>query len=192
MTPAQGVVVLVLASGRGERFAASGARVHKLQALLGGKPVLQRTLDAVRASGLAWHLEDQGHPGMGDSIAAAVRATPGAAGWLLLPGDLPLVQPSTLVQVAQALSAGRVVVPRHQGERGHPVGFPADCREALLALRGDKGAFAVVQARLAQGAVTLLDTQDAGTVTDIDTMDDLAHAERLLAQASRQTHEPRY
>lgn len=192
MTPAPGVVVLVLASGRGERFAASGARVHKLQALLGGKPVLQRTLDAVRASGLAWHLEDQGHPGMGDSIAAAVRATPGAAGWLLLPGDLPLVQPSTLVQVAQALSAGRVVVPRHQGERGHPVGFPADCREALLALRGDKGAFAVVQARLAQGAVTLLDTQDAGTVTDIDTLEDLTHAERLLAQASHQTHEPRY
>ena len=43
--------VLILASGRGERFKASGGTVHKLQALLAGKPVLQHTLDAVRASG---------------------------------------------------------------------------------------------------------------------------------------------
>ena len=84
--------VLILASGRGERFKASGGMVHKLQALLAGKPVLQRTLDTVRASGLPWHLEDAGHPGMGDSIAAAVRATAGAPGWLVLPGDLPSVK----------------------------------------------------------------------------------------------------
>lgn len=54
-------VVLVLASGRGERFIASGGTGSKLQALLGGKTVLQRTLDAVRASGLPWHVEDAGH-----------------------------------------------------------------------------------------------------------------------------------
>lgn len=191
MTMAPGVVVLVLASGRGERFAASGGNVHKLQALLGGQPVMQRTLDAVRASGLAWHLEDQGHPGMGDSIAAAVRATRAASGWLLLPADLPLVRPATLVQVASALAAGQVVVPRHRGERGHPVGFPADCRDALLALQGDKGAFAVVQERMARGAVATLDTDDAGTVSDIDTLDDLARAERLLlARAGQGTDEP--
>src|SRR5688572_6597570 len=88
--------VLVLASGRGERFAASGGGTHKLQALLAGKPVLQHTLDAVAASGLPWHVEDAGHDGMGDTIAAAVRATPDAAGWLILPGDLPLVQGATL------------------------------------------------------------------------------------------------
>ena len=82
---------LVLASGRGERFLASGGNTHKLQALLAGKPVLQHVLDAVRASGLPWHLEDGGHAGMGDSIAAAVRATPAANGWLMVLGDLPLV-----------------------------------------------------------------------------------------------------
>lgn len=181
MVTVPGVVVLVLASGRGERFAASGGSVHKLQALLGGRPVLQRTLEAVRASGLAWHLEDAGHAGMGDTIAAAVRATAHAAGWLLLPGDLPLVRPATLVQVASALASGQVVVPGYRGERGHPVGFPADCRAALLALQGDKGAFAVVQARRAQGGVVTLDTDDPGTVTDIDTLTDLARAEQLLA-----------
>ncbi|MFT4265815.1 MAG: NTP transferase domain-containing protein, partial [Xenophilus sp.] len=99
-------VVLVLASGRGERFRASGGQVDKLQALLGGRPVIGRTLDAVHASGLPWRVEDAGHPGMGDSIAAAVRATREAPGWLVLPADLPLVRPQTLRRVADALAAG--------------------------------------------------------------------------------------
>jgi len=173
-------VVLVLASGRGERFAASGGGGAKLQALLGGVPVLRRTLDAVRASGLAWHLEDAGHPGMGDSIAAAVRATQDASGWLVLPGDLPLVQPESLRAVAVALAQHAVVVPQCGGRRGHPVGFAAACRDELLALRGSAGAAAIVQARAARGEVQRLDLDDPGIVTDIDTVDDLAAAERLL------------
>lgn len=173
-------VVLVLASGRGERFRASGGQVHKLQALLGGVPVLQRTLDAVRASGLAWHVEDVGHPGMGDSIAAAVRATEGAGGWLVLPGDLPLVQPQSLRRVAAALARAAVVLPQHGGLRGHPVGFSGACREELLALSGEAGAAAIVQARKRAGQVLDLALDDAGCVTDIDTLDDLARAERAL------------
>jgi molybdopterin-guanine dinucleotide biosynthesis protein A len=50
--------VIVLASGRGERFAASGGQVHKLQALLGGKKIIDWTLDAVRTSGLPYHVEN--------------------------------------------------------------------------------------------------------------------------------------
>eukprot|EP01034_Spumella_vulgaris_P012556 gene12556-15982_t len=76
MTDVRQPVVLVLAAGRGERFAASGGTTHKLQALLAGKPVLQHVLDAVQASGLAHHVvhADPSRPGMGDSIAAGVRA----------------------------------------------------------------------------------------------------------------------
>jgi molybdenum cofactor cytidylyltransferase len=170
-------VVLVLASGRGERFTASGGSGSKLRALLAGKPVLAHTLDAVRASGLAWHVEDAGHPGMGDSIAAAVRATQDAGGWLVLPGDLPLVTPASLQAVAAALGAHDVVVPFHAGARGHPVGFSARCREALLALHGAGGAAAVVQAHQAHR----LDLDDVGIVTDVDTVPLLAEAERLLA-----------
>ena len=172
--------VLVLASGRGERFAASGGRVHKLQAMLGDQTVLQHTLDAVRASGLPWHLEDVGHPGMGDSIAAAVRATADAAGWLVLPGDLPLIQSATLRQVAQALQQHPVVVPVFQnrgGPRGHPVGFARPCREALLALKGNQGAAPVLRAF---DAIELV-VDDPGTVTVIDTLDDLARAAAILA-----------
>lgn len=173
-------VVIVLASGRGERFIAAGGTGSKLKAPLAGRPVLERTLDAVRASGLPWHLEDAGHPGMGDSIAAAVRATPGAAGWLILPGDLPLVLPSTLRAVAAALG-GRVnaVQPQYRGERGHPVGFGVACGAQLAALEGNLGASSVLRSMRAIDSVADLAVDDAGIVTDIDTPEALARAEAL-------------
>ena len=187
--------VLILASGRGERFLASGGQTHKLQALLHGKTVLQHTLDAVMASGLPWHVEDAGHPGMGDSIAAALAKTSNAAGWLILPADLPLVQPQTLLAVAQALQTNDVVQPCYlpegdalavahrvvEGGRiieqfGHPVGFAAVCRQDLLKLRGMKGAAGVIK----QYSAIKLIVNDIGIVTDIDTLDDLKHATELI------------
>ena len=172
-------VILILASGRGERFVASGGVGSKLQALLGGKPVLEHTMAAVRASGLLWHLEDGGHEGMGDSIAAGVCATQDASGWLVLPGDLPLVRPETLQAVAAALATHIIAVPHYKGQRGHPVGFAASCRDALLTLAGSQGAAAVVRAQPPE-TVIHLELDDPGIVTDIDTLADLAAAERLL------------
>ena len=179
-------VVLVLASGRGQRFAASGGLVHKLRAPLGTSTVLEHTLAAVRASGLPWHLEDAGHPGMGDSIAAAVRATAGAAGWLVLPGDLPLVQPETLRTIAAALADTdcTVAMPLYRGERGHPVGFAAQCLQGLLALTGEQGAASLVRAQAQQGRVRLVEVQDEGAVTDVDTVQDLERAAQRLAARS--------
>ncbi len=171
-----GPVVLVLASGRGERFLASGGRTHKLQALLGGKPVLEHTLDAVRASGLRWHLEQAPHPGMGDSIAAAVRATSEAASWLILPADLPLVRPDTLRCIAHAPNAQTVVRPVYQGRQGHPVRFHRDCGEALMALGGETGAASVVR----QHRLWSVEVDDPGCVTDIDTPEDLERAWQIL------------
>jgi molybdenum cofactor cytidylyltransferase len=179
---------LVLASGRGERFLASGGTTHKLRAPLAGKPVLEHVLDAVRASGLPWHLEDAGHPGMGDSIAAAVRATPDAHGWLILPGDLPLIQSATLCLLADALADNQtsqqpararhfqVVIPVVNGQRGHPVGFSAACRDSLLNLKGNKGAASVLASYVAIEIVV----NDVGCVTDIDTVQDLQRAQALI------------
>lgn len=177
--------VLILASGRGVRFSASGGTVHKLQADLAGRPVLQHTLDAVRASGLPWHLEDVGHAGMGDSIAAAVRATPTASGWMILPGDLPLVRPETLRCIASAASSP-VTVPRYEGQRGHPVCFTAECGPKLMILKGEKGAARVLLAYAAMGLVAFIEVDDVGIVTDIDTTADLQRAHMLLAERSRQ------
>jgi len=172
-------VVLVLASGRGERFLASGGTVHKLQADLGGHTVLQRTLTTVKASGLRWHLEQSQHPGMGDSIAAAVRATPDAAGWMILPADLPLVHMETLLAIARAPLVNGVLFPMYEGKRGHPVRFGPECAAELLALAGPQGAASVVAAH----SRTTLVVEDAGCTMDIDTLQDLERAKAWLARS---------
>lgn len=173
--------VIVLASGSGERFRAAGGAGHKLQAMLAGATVLDHTLAAVRASGLPWHLEDAGHPGMGDSIAAAVRATADAAGWLILPADLPLVQPATLNAVARALGpAVQAAQPHYGGQRGHPVGFAASCFDPLSQLSGNQGAAPVLRALREAGQVADIEVDDIGVVTDIDTPEELARAEALI------------
>ena len=118
---------------------------------------------------------------MGDSIAAAVRATAGAPGWLVLPGDLPLVLPETLRSIAAALADCAVAVPLYQGERGHPVGFEAECQPGLLALTGEQGAASVVRQQAQQGRVRWVEVDDAGTVTDVDTVQDLERAAQRLA-----------
>ena len=176
-------VVLILAAGRGERFTASGGTTHKLQALLAGKRVVDHVLDAVRASGLPHYLvePDATRPGMGDSIAAGVKATPGAPGWLVLPADLPLIRSDTLRTIALAPGAA-VTVPVYLGQRGHPVRFAATCLQELLDLKGNQGAWQIIRGRAAIDSVAYVDVDDIGTVTDIDTLEDLYRAEKLLAQ----------
>jgi molybdenum cofactor cytidylyltransferase len=178
-------IVIVLAAGRGERFRASGGHTDKLNSLLAGRRVRDHVLDAVRASDLPWHIverADTAHlpsPGMGDSIACGVRATPHAAGWLILPADLPLVEAATLRAVAACLRQGPdmgVVVPHYQGERGHPVGFAAGCSLELMALTGDEGARKVMQAH----SPFALTVEDPGCVLDVDTVERLAQAEALF------------
>ena len=174
-------VVIVLAAGRGERFLASGGATHKLQALLAGKAVIDHTLDAVKASGLPYHLvaADASRPGMGDSIAAGVGATLEANGWLILPADLPLVSGDTLRQIALAPPA-LATVPVVNGQRGHPVRFASSCQQRLLSLRGNQGAAAVIKALEATNSVAFINLDDLGCITDIDTLADLQTAHTLL------------
>ncbi len=167
------LVVLILASGKGERFRRSGGTTSKLSALLHGKPVLEHVLDAVRASGLPLHLEAGNHQTMGDTIAAAVHATRAADGWLVLPGDLPLIRAQSLRAVASAVQRGHVVLPTYQTQRGHPVGFARDALDELLNVRGLPGAATVAQRRV---PITLA-LDDPGVVTDVDTVDDLSRLE---------------
>jgi molybdenum cofactor cytidylyltransferase len=176
--------VIVLAAGRSARFRAASGGQDKLHASLGQRSVREHTLAAVQSSGLPWHIVEPAHtahiglPGMGDSIATGVRACAQAAGWLILPADLPLVQPATLRAVAQALASHAVVQPLYLGQRGHPVGFAATCGPALMALTGDLGARAVLQAH----APYALPVEDAGCIHDVDTPEALEAAQRLLAQ----------
>jgi molybdenum cofactor cytidylyltransferase len=75
------------------------------------------------------------------------------------------------------------VLPMHQGQQGHPVGFGPQCRDALLALSGPQGAAPVVREQKVLDRALQMELDDPGIVLDIDTVQDLARAEQLLGQA---------
>lgn len=189
-------VVIVLAAGLGSRFAGSG---HKLEQALGGGTVLGQTLAAALATQMrvivvcnaasaplarrsvaardTVLLPPQGPQGMGRSIAAGVSAAASAPGWLILPGDMPLVQTSSIRAVAARLSQDPVVFAQYRGQRGHPVGFSSELYSELIALQGDEGARRLLMRYAAQPVVV----DDSGVLADIDTEDDLARARAQLS-----------
>lgn len=113
--------------------------------------------------------------GMGESLACGVAAARDADGWLVALADMPWVAPATIVRVAQCLAGGAsIVVPRHAGARGHPVGFAAAHRDALLALHGDEGARRIVRAHAA--VAVDVDVDDPGVVRDVDRREDLGQS----------------
>ncbi|HNT40287.1 MAG TPA: nucleotidyltransferase family protein [Rubrivivax sp.] len=184
--------IVVLAAGRSSRF---GGAAHKLEQALAASTVLGTTLARVIASGLPFIVvtterllplvlaevarrdvlvlsDEEAQRGVGHSIAAAVAERPDAAGWLVLPGDMPLVSTASIQAVAQALQGHPVAYPQYRGRRGHPVGFDAELFSELVALDGDEGARRIV-ARYPAHAV---EVDDAGVLLDIDTPEDLARA----------------
>ncbi len=104
--------------------------------------------------------------GMGHSLAWGVAQTAAAAGWVVGLGDMPALRAASIGAVARALGAGRIVLPMHGGQRGHPVGFDAVFGDALRGLRGDTGARALLQQHAA--AVRRIELDDSGTLLDVD------------------------
>jgi molybdenum cofactor cytidylyltransferase len=185
--------LIVPAAGRGSRFSGAGGQGHKLVQPLDGRSVLECTLRSVLAAQLpclvvttaelaplAWQQvarrdvlvlsPAEAARGMGYSIAAGVAERSAAHGWLVLPADMPRVQPASLQAVAAALAQQIVVWAQHRGRRGHPVGFAAELYSELVQLDGDDGARRVL-ARYPGVAVEL---PDPGVLQDVDTPDDLA------------------
>ena len=199
----------MLAAGQARRWKTAGGESlasHKLLAPLKEARVIDMVLARAFASGLDIHacisthtpseikevLEILAakvhlmpvHYGMGDVIAAAVKATAKANGWLILPADMPVLSPETIRSVATALKTHAVVVPQYQGQGGHPVGFSKNCRMALTALSGDSGAKTIVQAHAAAQTLHYLKLDDAGILMDIDTPEDLHRASTFISNHS--------
>jgi molybdenum cofactor cytidylyltransferase len=183
-------VGILLAGGAATRF----GRDKLLEPLPGGRRVacasarallaaLDRVLAVVRPGSerLAEVLRDCGadvvecleaERGMGHSLACGVRASAGAAGWVVALADMPFVQPETVAAVVRALASGAAIArPTHRGRPGHPVGFAARFGPELAALRGDRGARWLVEAHRTD--VLGVPCEDAGCVRDVDRPDDL-------------------
>jgi molybdenum cofactor cytidylyltransferase len=62
-----------------------------------------------------------------------------------------------------------VVVPTHDGRRGHPVLFGRDVFDGLLSAPQDLGARAVVRAQQRQGRLLEVSVNDRAVLEDVDT-----------------------
>jgi molybdenum cofactor cytidylyltransferase len=83
--------------------------------------------------------------------------------------DHPYIDPKLVAVMLREFKNSRslIVVPRHQGKRGHPVIFSRALFAELLSAPMDQGAKAVVNAHRAE---TLeIDTENVGVTLDIDT-----------------------
>ena len=192
--------IVVPAAGRGSRF---GGPLHKLEQPFEGGTVLGATLRhaietqlpvlVVTTAALAPLVARQvatrdilvlssgeAARGMGYTIAAGVAERSGSPGWIVLPADMPLLRPSTVLAVATALEQHPVVYAQYRGRRGHPVAFAAELYSELILLDGDDGARRVVARYPSHGQ----DVDDPGALLDVDTVTDL---DLLRASAAAQT-----
>lgn len=184
------VTAIVLAAGQGSRFrAAAGADQDKLLADCIGldgvtRPVIEQVLmnlpgrvvrrwlvtspDRLAVIRLAKAYGSEvlllESAGMGDSIAAAVAASGEADGWLVVLGDMPFIQPSTIERVVDAVQDDGISVPVQAGKYGHPVAFGRALGPRMMALSGDRGA----RPLFAQAVVREVRVEDPGVLWDVD------------------------
>jgi molybdenum cofactor cytidylyltransferase len=161
----QKIGAIVLAAGRSTRMGA-----NKLTAEFVGKPVVAHLLDALADAGIPDPIVVVGHAaddvrnalgnrtaryvlaeyfadGMGHSLAAGITAVPGDwAAVLVCLGDMPLLTVRLIKALSEAANTDAIVVPVHEGRRGHPVLWGRRFFPALTTLQGDVGARALIEA----------------------------------------------
>ncbi|WP_172330561.1 NTP transferase domain-containing protein [Mangrovicoccus sp. HB161399] len=187
---ADGWAGAVLAAGRSTRFGAE----DKLAAGLNGRPLASHAAAALAAVPLAARaavcpagraglfpgfvrLEAPEGSEQSASLAAAARwaAGQGAAGLLVVLGDMPFVTAADLAAVLAAAQAGGGAACVTDGSRRMPpAAFAAALFPALAAAEGDQGARAILRG-LGPGQLVGL---PAERLRDIDTVGDLAAAQR--------------
>jgi nicotine blue oxidoreductase len=191
------VAGVLLAAGSGSRLGRPKALVvvggqslvERGVALLhdgGARPVIVVTgaaeLTGQPGPGVVWVRNADWATGMGSSLAAGLAAVPpeGAAAVIAL-ADQPLVGPESVRRlIAAYTSGGRVAVACYEGQPRNPVLIGREHWPEVLAMAtGDVGARPFLRAH--PDLVTLVECGDVGRPDDIDSPEDLARAERLLA-----------
>ncbi|MCP5050873.1 MAG: nucleotidyltransferase family protein [bacterium] len=183
---------IILAAGFSSR-----AGTFKMELIFNGKPLLQRTVEAM--AGVCSHITVVG----GHQIERIIRLTNGydnlrvvmnrdyASGmfssvktgvkevdteWFFFtPGDYPLVTASVYRQLLEARSAspeGSIFIPVHNGRKGHPVLMKGDLKEELLAEPQDSNLKVFINRK---GFVPV-ETEENSILMDIDTMEDYRNA----------------
>lgn len=189
------VVGVLLAAGRSTRFGAA----NKLLATHEGRPVVchaaaslgpatDRVLAVVGDEADRVHAALQAHPspavdvveneswpsGQGTSVAAGASAVAarGADAAVFALGDMPWVSPHSVTALVDAYRAGvgAALAAACDGKRGNPVLFDSRHFDALSALGGETGGYAVFAD---SDDAALVETGDPGVRRDVDRPDDL-------------------
>ena len=109
---------------------------------------------------------------MAHSLSFGVKHSKDADAWLVALGDMPYLDTRTAdALVRRCKETDGIIVPRYDGQAGHPVVFPARFYSDLVTLGGDTGARAVIDAHAKE--VMWVDTHDRGVLRDIDVPEDL-------------------
>jgi len=112
--------------------------------------------------------------GMLSSLQTGLRAVPADAdGALFTLVDHPHLQPESLAAVIEAFQRERppMVIPRFNGERGHPVAVRRDVIDQLLSLRPESSPKEVVRSHYPEAR--FLDLDDPAVTEDLDLPSDL-------------------
>jgi molybdenum cofactor cytidylyltransferase len=181
------VVAVVLAAGLGSRMGGS-----KMLALVNGKPMINATVDNIKAAAVDRIVVVTGHEqgavrtslagfdvtfahnpdfasGLSSSLRVGVDAAGKADAVVVCLGDMPRVKAEVIDRMIAAFNPTEhrsIVVPSHHGKIGNPVLWGAEHFAQLSSLDGDKGA-RMLLAALAQ-EVTEIEA-DAGVLMDADT-----------------------
>ena len=178
------IAVILLAAGQASRFGGG-----KLTAELAGKPLALHVGERLAAMPFGRKvlisspatptidgfesiaLQPAGAP-LSRSIATGIAAVSGQSAALIVLADMPLVPAEHFERLVEAFDGGSIGT-SVAGRTMVPAIFSARLFPALAALEGDRGAAALLRD---VPAIAL----DETLALDIDTPDDLAHAEALL------------
>ncbi len=147
--------------------------------------VLGYHADEIRArvNGARFVVNPDPSRGQLSSLQTALAEVPlDAEGFLFMPVDCPSAELSTIERIVEAFRAAEspvLVIPRHEGRRGHPVCARSELIAEFLALPPEGQAKEVV--RRHADRTHYLDTFDAGVLSDIDDPE----AYRVLQESAR-------
>lgn len=110
--------------------------------------------------------------GMGTSLSHGVSSCSwGTDGFLIVLADAPFFRTEDVDALIDAHAKGAsIVVPVHEGRRGHPVLIDGSYRDKLAVLTGDAGARHLLEKE--GGSVSELELPDDGFLIDVDEPED--------------------
>jgi len=182
---------VVMAAGNARRFGE-----NKLSAVIGGRSLMERTLDAVPCKlfekvivvtqydwvetlaatrGFLPIRNKEPEKGLSRTIQLGLNELLDLDGVLFLVSDQPWLKQETVEAEIRLFLANsdKIIALSHDGQRGNPCIFPKRFFSQLLALEGDRGGSAVI--RQHEDDLLLLEADEI-ELRDIDTKEELERA----------------